>query len=88
MQRGKAIGSVVVVVVVVVDTKIARSQIIGEFASPVARVEMSEIAIARKRTYVRRSCPKGTTKAPDRAFCRTRLLVTPTLIDVLCIMST
>ena len=41
---------------------------------------MSEIA--RKRAYVRRSCPKGTTKAADRAFCRTRLLVTPTLIDV------
>ena len=47
-----------------------------------ARVEMSEIA--RKRAYVRRTCPKGTTKVTDRAFCRTRLLVTPTLIDVLC----
>ena len=33
-QRGKVIGSVVVVVVVVVHTKIARSRILGEFASP------------------------------------------------------
>ena len=32
-QRGKVIGSVVVVVVVVVHTKIARSRILGEFAS-------------------------------------------------------
>ena len=45
---------------------------------------MSEIA--RKHAYVRRSCPKGTTKATDRAFCRTRLLVTPTRVDVLCMI--
>ena len=45
---------------------------------------MSEIA--RKRAYVRRGCPKRTTKAIDRAFCRTRLSVTPTLIDVLCMI--
>ena len=32
---------------------------------------MSEIT--RKRAYVRRSCPKGTTKATDHAFCRTAL---------------
>ena len=46
---------------------------------------MSEMA--RKRAYMRRSYPKETTKATDRAFCKTRLLVTPTLIDVLCMMS-
>ena len=32
-KRGKVVGSVVVVVVVVVSTKIARSRILGEFAS-------------------------------------------------------
>ena len=32
-QRGKVIGRVVVVVVVVVSTKIARSRILGEFTS-------------------------------------------------------
>ena len=41
-------------------------------------VEMSETA--RKRSYLRQGCHKGTTKAINRAFSRTRLLVTPTPI--------
>ena len=41
-------------------------------------VEMSETA--RKRSYLRQGCQKGTTKAINRAFTRTRLLVTPTPI--------
>ena len=71
-QRGKVIGSVVVVVVVVVSTKIARSRILGEFTSAkLIVVKVSEIE--RKRAYVRQGCPKGTTKAINRAFYWSRV---------------
>ena len=51
-QRGKVIGSVVVVVVVVVvSTKIARSRVLGEFAS----ASCSQGAINRKKTRERAS---------------------------------
>ena len=50
-QRGKVIG----LVVVVVSSKIARSGILGEFASDNCSYMVSEIE--RKRAYGRQSCP-------------------------------
>ena len=44
---------------------------------------MSEIE--RKRAYGRQGCPKATTKAINRAFCWSRLLVTPTTVLCICI---
>ena len=78
-QKGKVIGnrSVIVVIVVVVSTKIARSRILGEVTSATCS---QSVRNRKKSTYVRQGCPKGTTKAINRAFCWSRLLVTPTVI--------
>ena len=66
-QRGKVIGSVVVVVV---STKITRSRSLGKFASANCSY-VSETK--RKCVYVRRGCPNRTTKAINRVI----LFVTP-----------
>ena len=56
----------------------------SEFAS----ANCSQGVRNRKKTRVhastRQACPKGTTKALNRAFCWSRLLVTPTAI-IICI---
>ena len=60
--------------------KIARSGILGEFASAYCSYG---VGIERKRAYGHQGCPKGTTEAINRAFCWSRLLVTPTAINYL-----
>ena len=45
-------------------------------------VKVSEIE--RKRAYVRQVCPKRTMKAINRAFCWSRLLITPIAIVCIC----
>ena len=70
-QRGKVISSVVVgVVVVVVSTKIARSRILGEFAS----ANCSQGVINRKKTRERAS---RLSKRDHESYKSCFLLVTP-----------
>ena len=65
-QRGKVIGSVIVVVV---STKIARSRVLGEFASANCSQGVMNRKKTRERANVRRGCAKGTTKAINHASC-------------------
>ena len=67
-QRGKVIGSVVVVVVV--STKIARSRILGEFASANCRYDVEN----RKKTCVRAS---KLSKRGHESYKSCFVLVTP-----------
>ena len=69
-QRGKVIGFVVAVVVVVVSTKITRSGILGEFASAICSYGVGN----RKKTRVRAS---RLSKRDHETYTSCFLLVTP-----------